>query len=127
MSRDSFRIEEKGEGVEAWIADLRELERTGAEFKDRLDHATDKATELLRASMPVRTGALKASGRWSSRMEAGVYEATISFGGPPDYAVYVVGAHRNGIHEWDGAWAAGQALFAEVIATEFPNLPEGSL
>jgi hypothetical protein len=61
-------------------------------------------------------------------MAGDVYSAEISFGGElAPYAPYVVGRGVDGEHPWDAAWLAGQALYAEVLAEEFPGIPGGAL
>jgi len=81
-----------------------------------MDAAMDDFTEALRESMPVRTGALKASGSWESDLLPGVYDAAATFGGPAaPYAPYVIGRFVDGEHGWDDVLPAFEPLFDAAI------------
>jgi hypothetical protein len=91
------------------------------EFPERLRRNMDEVmqvfSENLRESMPVRTGALKASGSWDSDLSEHDYSAAVTFGGiAAPYAPYVVGRFVNGEHPWDDVLPEHEAVFDAAIS-----------
>src|SRR4051794_35863840 len=98
-----MRIRDNG-GLQRLIDDLERLsaEMAPARVKARLDPITAEMTEELRTTMPVRTGALKSSGHWSSDASSEQYEAEVRFGDGLDYAGYVLNKGTNDDpREWE--------------------------
>lgn len=112
-----MRMRDNG-GLDRMLSDLEALsEALGTpRTRARLDAITAELTEELRATMPVRTGALKASGHWSSEHDSEHYEGTVTFGGAPaPYAPYVIGRHIDGEHAWDAVLPAFEQRFEDEI------------
>lgn len=102
------------DGMRGEVEDFRD------EFPQRLKRNLDQVMEVfsenLRESMPVRTGALKASGHWDSDLSAHEYSAAVVFGGPAaPYAPYVIGRFVNGEHPWDDVLPEHEAVFEAAI------------
>ena len=116
-----MRLTIKTTGLDAIIADLdRALEETPRELQRHLDRAVSRTTEAMREVAPVRTGRFAASGRWSSHAEAGLYEASIEFGGElAPYAYYALHSGSNALR-MDAAFAAGEIAVEQAIADSFP-------
>lgn len=86
--------------------------------EDRLKPAMDAAMavvfEDMREAVHIDTGALKASGVWSSETDSdGDWSGEISFGGPTaDYAVFELNRRGHGI---DDVFARHEATFEAAI------------
>lgn len=118
MSRDGWRFTERGDGLDGWIDDLRDLERGDDDLKIRLDRVTSEFTEALRQTMPVRTGRLKASGHWTSELNGHEYTAEVRFGDGLDYGAYVIGRHVDGEAPWDAVLPAFEGRYEAVFDAE---------
>lgn len=110
-----------GRGLKDAIRSLRESARP-ERIKAEMDAVLESACEGIRAAVPVRTGALKASGEWSSEVSDTEYVGTISFGGAfAPYAPYVIGRGVNGTFPWDEVLPAHAGEFERVLDMEFPD------
>lgn len=79
---------------------------------DELDNELERLHGALAASMPVRTGLLKGSGkRWSTHDRDG-WEGTIEFGSGVEYAVYVLNRKPN---EFDALVEAWEPKFRDIL------------
>lgn len=117
VTREGIHVRDN-HGLERMINDLERLsDALGSEkTRARLDSLTAELTEELRAVMPVRTGALKASGHWTSEHSAEHYEGTVTFGGAmAPYAPYVIGRGVDGAHAWDAVLPAMEQRFEDEI------------
>lgn len=116
MPKQGMKI--KG-SVKGFIDDLHEF----ADFDRlarRLDNALDVTGEAVRDTMPVRTGALKASGVFYSGYDATGWEGVIEFGEGLDYSVYVL--NKNAPNAWDLAVVAHEPLFEEALRFDGDDL-----
>lgn len=97
-----------------------EVEDFRDDFPERLRRNMDEVmgvfADNLRESMPVRTGALKASGHWDSDLNEHEYSAEVTFGGiAAPYAPYVIGRFVDGHHPWDDVLPEHEAVFEAAI------------
>lgn len=121
MVRRDWTFTETGDGLDAMIRDMDALSSDDGTLRQRLDGVTAAFAESLRATMPVRTGALRASGYWTSAMHGDRYEAEVHFGGAlAPYAPYVIGRGVNGEHPWDAVLPDWEPIYESVIDSEFP-------
>jgi hypothetical protein len=116
-----MRLKITGTGLDAILEDLdRAIHETPRELKRQLDRAVDRTTEQMREVAPVKTGRLKASGTWSSSAEAGIYEATIEFGGElAPYAMYALHSGSNGTR-MNTVFAMSENAVDDAISEAFP-------
>lgn len=108
----------KRDGLDEMLADLEDFrDNFPQRLKRNMDRAMASFTMSLRDTMPVRTGALKASGSWDSDLSSDEYSASVEFGGPTaPYAPYVIGRFVNGEHAWDDVLPAFEPIFEAAIA-----------